>query len=487
MGHNAEHQDTPGGAPTLTPGSRVGRYRVLERLGAGGMAEVYVAVARGIGRFEKIVAIKRVLPHLRGDADLTRMFLDEARLVATLDHPNVAQVIEVGGVEGEYFFAMEYLHGHDVRAVLQRSKTRAALPLGCAIEIALGVARGLHHAHERRGADGTLIGLVHRDVSPSNVMVTYEGSVKLVDFGIAKAAILTRQTRAGALLGKAGYMSPEQCIGESADRRSDIFALGILLYECTTQRRAFVAESELGTMNRIIHGRWIRPTDIDPDFPPQLAAIIERALQTDPSARYQTAREFADDLEAFALEHKIAHSPAVLASHMTAVFDSWESPTTRTSLALTRTPSTARRSPTLWRTRVAGAVVGLVAGVGMMLLLLPGRDSRADAAVSPAMSEITTAAAPPIAESAPAAVRPTPTAVPAAPKPLASAPPEVAPAPSTRAVDDGPEARAAPSRAEKRRRVPRKSKPVVSRPSIEEDLYPPSHHGKIGRTATRGR
>ncbi|MFO0631649.1 MAG: serine/threonine-protein kinase [Nannocystaceae bacterium] len=226
------------------------------------------------------------------------MFLDEARIAASLDHPNIAQVTDIDSVRGEYFLAMEYVHGRNLREVLKRAPE--GLPLGLALVVLIGVCAGLHHAHEALGNDGRPLGLVHRDVSPSNVMVAYSGAIKLTDFGIAKAAARTSKTLAGRIKGKIGYMSPEQCRGEEVDRRSDIFSLGIVAYEVLTGARAFHAPNEFAAMARTARGDFSPPQQLRPELPPALVRIVERALATDPDARYPTALAMQLELEAFA-------------------------------------------------------------------------------------------------------------------------------------------------------------------------------------------
>ena len=210
------------------PPARLGRYEVLGSLARGGMAELFVARLAGIEGFSRRVVVKRVLPGLAGDREFVDMFLEEARLAATLEHRNIVQVHDIGHDEEGHFFAMELLQGSDVAHVLRAlSPRRAELPLAIALEIARGACAGLHYAHERLGPGGAPLGLVHRDVSPQNLFVTFDGAVKLLDFGIAKAAhrIADSATRSGTLRGKLPYMSPEQCRGEVLDRRSDVFSL----------------------------------------------------------------------------------------------------------------------------------------------------------------------------------------------------------------------------------------------------------------------
>jgi len=282
------------------------------------MAELFLAKARGIGGFEKPCVLKLVLPHLADDRGFAEMFLEEARLAATLDHPNVVHVIDIGEVGGEYFFVMEYVHGRDVRALLRACP--GPLPLPAALTIAHGIAEGLHYVHECRDPEGKFIGLVHRDVSPSNVMVRFDGCVKLVDFGIAKATEQRNATRTGVLKGKVHYMSPEQCEGHPVDRRTDVFALGILLYEMTTGRTLFSGTNDYYVMSRIVRGIFARPREIDPAYPPALERIVLRTLARDPGERYVSAQALQLDLEAFARDARISLSPRVLAQTMLELF-----------------------------------------------------------------------------------------------------------------------------------------------------------------------
>jgi serine/threonine protein kinase len=357
-------------ARVLAPGTRVGRYIIVERIAAGGMAELYLARARGIGGFDKLLALKLVLPHLADDPEFISMFLDEARLAATLDHPNVVHVLDIGQVGAEHFYAMEYVHGRDLRA-LARVHGERAIPLPCAVGITLGAAAGLHHAHERLGHDGRAIGLVHRDVSPSNVLVTYDGVVKVVDFGIARAEARSKATRAGVVKGKQGYMSPEQCRGDAVDRRSDVFGLGILLWELTVGRRLFTGDNDYAVMSKIVFGMVTDPRELVPGYPPRLAEIVMRALQRDPLARQASAHELALELESFAHDEHLLVNQHVLAELMQHSFgdhpypapgrigeehDIDEEAATRVSLV-----ESGRRSPPSQRTVIAAVSVPVLA------------------------------------------------------------------------------------------------------------------------------
>src|SRR5262245_22667379 len=237
------------------------------------MGEVHLARTRGVGGFERLVVVKCALPWL--DARSQQMLLAEARLAATLSHTNIVQVQDVGTDGETVFVAMEFLHGQDLRAVMRRSwGERKPVPIAQAIAIALAVCAGLHYAHEKLDGDGQPLEIVHRDVSPSNVFVTYDGGVKLIDFGIAKATALPSDTQLGMIKGKPGYMSPEQCRCEPLDRRSDVFSVGILVFELTTGKRCFAGDNEYQVAKRIMEGEPAWPSD----YSPALRAIVARAL-----------------------------------------------------------------------------------------------------------------------------------------------------------------------------------------------------------------
>ncbi|HVZ86604.1 MAG TPA: serine/threonine-protein kinase, partial [Polyangia bacterium] len=306
----------------LGDGRPIGRYEPIRRLAVGGMAEIYLARLRGVGPegFEKLVVLKRILPQHALDPEMLRMFLDEARLSATLTHPHITEVYDVGADREAPFFAMEYVHGANLRE-LMRAQARP-LELAYAIGIVAAAADGLHYAHERLGPGGEPLGIVHRDISPSNVLVSYDGAVKVSDFGIAKWALQRTQTQEGTLKGKFAYMSPEQCRGQAVDRRSDVFALGTLLYELTTGAPPFAADSDLEILNRIATGTatppaW--PAGGEP-YPPALSAIVMRALAPDPADRYPTMRALQLALEAYAREASLPVSTAALAALMNELF-----------------------------------------------------------------------------------------------------------------------------------------------------------------------
>ncbi len=289
--------------------SFLGRYELQKKIAVGGMAELYLAQVSGVGGFQKQVVVKRILPQLAESEELFRMFLDEARIAATLQHPNVVQVYDSCQEDGEYFMAMEYLDGTDLRT-LRKVLADKALPLPWehALHIVTSIAAGLHYAHDKRGLDNQPLGIVHRDVTPHNIFLTREGGVKLVDFGIAKAqGRMAQETALGTLKGKLAYMSPEQCQGEDIDRRSDIYSLGVILFELTTGRRLYAGTTEYQLIKEIVE-KDIKPPSSFMEYPEELESIVLKCLQKNPDDRYSSAREIQADLEAFSREYQVMSS-----------------------------------------------------------------------------------------------------------------------------------------------------------------------------------
>ena len=300
--------------PSPTP---TRRYTLLQRLAIGGMGELLLARASGAGGVEKLVAIKRIRSEYASDPTFVSMFLNEARLAATLDHPNVVRTYDLVDEGGSFFMVMEYLHGESLGRLLNAHATAGTrLELGHVITIALGIAAGLHCAHERRAVDGRPLDIVHRDLSPGNVFITYEGGVKLLDFGIAKATSRTSITMGPTRKGKVAYMSPEQCVGAEVDRRSDLFALGVVLWELSCGRRLFRGDNEFAIMNQITTVDAPSPRQFAPELPEAFAEIVLRALHRDPAARFQTAMELHDALEAFASSAGVLPSATALGRHL---------------------------------------------------------------------------------------------------------------------------------------------------------------------------
>jgi serine/threonine protein kinase len=319
----------------------IGPYEVLSRLALGGMAELLLARRDGIEGFQKLVVLKRILPQYASNPEFVDMFLREARLAAALEHPNIVQVFDIGKSGEDYYFAMAYLHGKDALAILRElSRTNRRLPVEHAIAIASGIAAGLHHAHEQVGFDGKPLGIVHRDVSPANAIVTYDGTVKLVDFGIAKAAAQMNHTRAGVRKGKAAYMSPEQCRGDPLDRRTDIWSLGVVLYEMLTMTRLYRADNDLAIMHRIVSQDPPSPTAVFPDLSPALAAVVMRCMQRNRDDRYETAALLQRDLDVCAHELGMRPSAAALSEFLRGVFGTPALPWTPTD-ASARAPVTS--------------------------------------------------------------------------------------------------------------------------------------------------
>ncbi|HVK87885.1 MAG TPA: serine/threonine-protein kinase, partial [Kofleriaceae bacterium] len=301
---------------------QLGRYEIVKHLANGGMAQVLLAKATGIEGFTRHVVVKRIHTQRTGDPAFVKMFLDEARLAATLHHHNIVQVHDIGQEGGEYFFAMEYIHGEDLRHVLTEvSRRKAHIPFEHIVSIMMATASALHYAHEMRGPDRKPLGLVHRDVSPANIIVGYDGNVKVVDFGIAKAAALRDSHTAGGMLkGKVSYMAPEQCAGKQIDRRSDVYALGVVMHELVTVRRLFKGDNDFLTMSAIVQGDVPFPSKYRPDIPPALEDIIFKALSVDPDARYASADDMKRALDEFAATAGLRTSTTGLADYMKSLF-----------------------------------------------------------------------------------------------------------------------------------------------------------------------
>lgn len=300
----------------LTTATRVfGRYELLMEVSHGGMATLYLAKMSGPEKFEKLLAIKKIHPHLSNEPDFIAMFLDEARIAALIQHPNVATIFDLGEVDNSYFIAMEYIHGQNLREILREAARRKMrIPWEYSASIIARAAAGLHAAHELTGSDGKPLHVVHRDVSPQNILLSYAGHVKVVDFGIAFAAEKLGHTAAGTLKGKAAYMSPEQANGERLDRRSDIFSLGIVLYESVCMRRLFRKETQTATLMRVRDATVPLPSKVLNDIPAELERIIMKSLAKNPDDRYSTTREMAEDLEELLVAHGKATTSTKLSS-----------------------------------------------------------------------------------------------------------------------------------------------------------------------------
>jgi eukaryotic-like serine/threonine-protein kinase len=275
-----------------------GPYTLLQKIASGGMAEIFRARRTGVAGFEKIVAVKRILPHLSHDPSFVQRFVDEARVAAGLAHPNIVQIYDLGRVGASYYIAMEYVDGADLRTILRRLRDHAErFPIGLAVLVASRLAAALEHAHGKNGAEGQPLEIVHRDVSPPNVLISFEGSVKLTDFGIARAAIRVAVTEKGELRGKLMYMSPEQASGQRVDHRSDIFSLGVVLYELLTDQRPFFAGSDLSLLEAVRRGSFTPAAALLPAIPARLDAAVSWALRKEPAERPANAGELRRALE----------------------------------------------------------------------------------------------------------------------------------------------------------------------------------------------
>jgi serine/threonine protein kinase len=459
-------------APAWSPPSRAGRrYTILRRLAIGGMGELLLARAAGPQGMAKLVAIKRVRPEYASDPTFVSMFLNEARLAATLDHPNVVRTYDLVEDAGGFFMVMEYLHGEPLGRLLNAAnRSGQPVPLQHVLTIALGVAAGLHCAHERAGVDGRPLGIVHRDLSPGNVFITYEGGVKLLDFGIAKATSRTSITLGPTRKGKVSYMSPEQCVGGDIDRRSDIFSLGIVMWELCTGQRLFRGDNEFGIMNQITTLDAPSPRQHVPQLPEALCDILARALQRDREARYQTAMELHDALEGFAGQAGLMPSSAALARYLEASCGHRDYPSVEPSVEFIHSegatlvvpasepePSRAPRKLSLILALAAGAIGGAVAvGASSSKSAAESRDSAVGVS-SPAAMEAQRAEAPP----RPTEAEPGPVEVDA--PPVAGDRPEaVVPASDPDAAPPAPEAAALPRDDKPRRNRPR-TRPSPSR------------------------
>ena len=304
--------------------TRIGRYDLITALATGGMGRIYLGRSSGVGGFDRKVVIKTLEVPLSADSDpAIAMFLDEARLLGLLYHQHIASVFEVGrDDDGRYYMVLDYVEGHSAHDVWERAvQFGALLPLDFALTVVSAAANALHYTHTRRDADGTPLGIVHRDVTPSNVMIGHDGAIKLIDFGIAMASNRSTKTQTGFVKGKVGYLSPEQVAGRDVDARTDVFALGILLYELTTQQRAFRDTSDLATMQRIKQGKVARPSQVVADYPRELEAIVMKALQVEPRDRFGDADAMRRELEALGHRMQFVLGDAAIIEVMAQLFE----------------------------------------------------------------------------------------------------------------------------------------------------------------------
>ena len=295
-----------------------GPYNLLERIGVGGTAEVFEAVQRDGG---SRVAIKRILTDAAADEEFISLFHDECAIAGQLEHPHIARIYDVGEVEGSHYMAMEFVEGKPLRTLVDRAARHGRrLPIDVALYIICCVASGLDYAHRRGDPQGRPLGIVHRDVTPRNILVSYAGDIKLIDFGVAKAKGKLNRTQAGNIKGSLGYMAPEQVFGRGVDGRADVFSLGICLWECLTGKRLFEAENELVMLQQIRSQEIVAPSASQPGLPRELDGIVLKALAKDPQQRYATAANFAADLQTFARRHQQTADATTVQGFMAQLF-----------------------------------------------------------------------------------------------------------------------------------------------------------------------
>ena len=302
-------------------GTRFGKYTLLNRIAVGGMAEIFLARQEGLEGFEKTICIKRIRPHLSSQPNFVRMFLNEAKLAAQLNHPNIVQIYDLGRINESYFIAMEYISGRDMSRIIPKAE-RAGIPFPMiyALRIASNVCEGLYYAHTKTDAYGNPLNIVHRDITPENILVGFNGTVKIVDFGIAKANSTLEQTRAGEIKGKLSYMSPEQCMGGQLDSRSDVFSLGSVVYEWITGYKLFTGENEMAILKSIIDGKIYPPSYFKEDVPEAVERILMKALEKDREKRYQTAWEMQFDIDTYLASSEFTPSNIHLSNFLKQIF-----------------------------------------------------------------------------------------------------------------------------------------------------------------------
>ena len=303
-------------------GVRFGKYVLLNRIAVGGMAEIFLARQEGLEGFEKTICIKRIRPHLSSQPNFVRMFLNEAKLAAQLNHPNIVTIYDLGRINDSYFIAMEYISGRDMSRIIPKAeKAEIPFPMIYALKIASNCCEGLYYAHTKTDAYGNPLHVVHRDITPENVLVGFNGTVKIVDFGIAKASTQLEQTRAGEIKGKLSYMSPEQAMGQQLDHRSDIFSLGAVMYEWVTGYKLFTGENEMAILKSIIDGKIYPPSYFKEDVPEAVERILMKALEKDREARYQSAWEMQFDIDTYVAGSHFSPSNIHMSNFLKQIFD----------------------------------------------------------------------------------------------------------------------------------------------------------------------
>ena len=306
---------------TLFEPKQFGKYQLLDKIAEGGMAELFRAKLTGAQGFEKLIAIKRILPNLSGEENLLAAFIDEAKLAALLHHENIIQIYDFGSMDDQYFIAMEYLFGKDLRAISRTVRKKdQELGLENILYIICRICAGLDYSHNLKDLQGKALNIIHRDINPQNILITYEGQVKIIDFGIAKAASHNTKTRENLIKGKLAYMSPEQANGQAIDHRSDIFSTGIILYELLADRRMFQGET-MHVLSLVREAQYDPPEEVIPNLPPKLNAILRRALAKDPDERFRYAGEMLADIEEFMFELSLRPNARSFAGYMKELFE----------------------------------------------------------------------------------------------------------------------------------------------------------------------
>lgn len=436
-----------------------GRYRLIRRLGIGGMAEVYLARQVGVARFEKIVAIKTVLPQILESEAAVAMFIDEARIAAQLDHSNIVAVYDFGRtLEGAFYIVMEYVHGFSLSTMIRAMKRQGMLtPLPVALHVMAAVCRGLDYAHRKRDLEGRPLDIVHRDLDPQNILMSFEGDVKIGDFGIARASAAVRMHRSedGVIKGKANYMAPEIVRGAPVDQRADLFTLGAVFYEMLAGARPFEAEDAVAVMRRVAEGVYEPLAQLNPECPEAVAALVDRALSRRPDDRFPSAEVMLAAIEGFCAEFAPGDGRSLLRRHLATYFPDHaanDNPTVDTGKVEAVTPSNMHRT-TKWppplepsapagnttpMPRISPHRVGVVVAVLLLVALIPltlwprsRQDAPASATVTaaPTPSAAATPEAPASIEVPPPSATPAIATVPNLPAPASTTPqPAVAPA-----------------------------------------------------------
>ncbi|MBL0220714.1 MAG: serine/threonine protein kinase [Myxococcales bacterium] len=302
--------------------TKIGRFELLHRFAIGGMGEIFLARERGVAGFDRQVVVKLLIPELAEQPDLVTLFIDEARIAANLAHPNIVQIFDFGRDDGSYFLAMEYVPGQNLARLCARAvrDPRGLFTRELAVHVVAEMARGLDHAHRAKDADGKPLGIVHRDVSPHNLLLSIHGDVKVMDFGIAKAANTLHRTATGVIRGKYGYMSPEQLAGEDLDLTTDVYSAGIVLWELTLMRRLWPGADELAVLDQARSGKVPRPTEIDPSYPRDLEEIVMHAIARDRGQRTASAGALAADLRGWLALQGAVIDRAALGAVVTTLF-----------------------------------------------------------------------------------------------------------------------------------------------------------------------